>query len=254
MAARYPSLAARRVVITGGASGIGAAMVNGFVAQGAQVVFLDIATEAGHALEVVHRHAPCAPVFMCCDLTSTTEIDRAFAAIEQQFGGIDVLINNAANDDRHRVGGISTEYWDERIAANLRHQFFCAQAVSAGMRQRKAGVILNLGSISWHTAMAELSVYMTAKAGIEGMTRGLARELGVDGIRVNCIVPGAVRTARQTELWRNPHLDAQILASQCLQREILPADVAAIALFLASDDAMGCSGREYFVDGGTYGQ
>jgi len=148
---------------------------------------------------------------------------------------------------------VTADYWDQRIAVNLRHQFFCAQAVSGGMREAGGGVILNLGSISWHLALANLSIYMTAKAGIEGLTKGLARDLGRYNIRVNCIVPGAVRTPRQMKLWQTPESEAQVVAAQCLHQLIDPAHVASMALFLASDDAARCSGREYFVDAGWYG-
>jgi len=148
---------------------------------------------------------------------------------------------------------VSVAYWDQRIEVNLRHQFFCAQAVADGMRKLGRGVILNLGSISWHLATPSLSIYMTAKAGIEGLTRGLARDLGVHGIRVNCIIPGAVRTPRQMKLWQSPESEAKIVADQCLRQRIDPEHVARMALFLASDDAARCSGRDYFVDAGWYG-
>lgn len=249
----YPSLKGKRVVVTGGASGIGAVLVDAFVQQGAQVVFLDIADKQGQTLQARYPHAERPPRFFRCDLTDPLDIHNTFDAIKTLVGGVDILVNNAANDDRHRVEAVTPAYWDNRIAVNLRHQFLCAQAVVPGMRAQQSGVILNMGSISWHLAMPDLSIYMTAKAGIEGMTRGLARELGPDGIRVNCVVPGAIRTPRQTELWRSPDVDEQLMAAQCLRRDMQPSDVSAMVLFLASDDAAGCSGREYFVDGGMYG-
>jgi len=253
MSAIYPSLSGKRVVITGGGSGIGAAMVEAFARQGAKVFFLDIADEEGRALQAKLRDAAHAPVFHRCDLTDIQAVQATFAGIEESGGPINVLVNNAANDDRHEIGTVTADYWDQRIAVNLRHQFFCAQAVSAGMRAAGGGVILNLGSISWHLALASLSIYMTAKAGIEGLTKGLARDLGRYNIRVNCIVPGAVRTPRQMKLWQTPESEAQVVAAQCLQQRIDPSHVAAMALFLASDDAARCSGREYFVDAGWYG-
>lgn len=249
----YPSLAGKRVVITGGGSGIGAAMVEAFVRQSARVFFLDIAETEARSLETALSGAAHPPVFRRCDLTNIQDIQATFSDIEETAGPINVLVNNAANDDRHEVGRVTPEYWDDRIAVNLRHQFFCAQAVSARMRILGEGVILNVGSISWHVAMANLSIYMSAKAGIEGLTKGLARDLGGYGIRVNCIVPGAVRTPRQTKLWQLPEDEGQIVAAQCLQQRIEPEHVAAMALFLASDDAARCSGREYFVDAGRYG-
>ena len=253
MSAIYPSLSGKRVVITGGGSGIGAAMVEAFARQGAKVFFLDIADEEGRALQAKPRDAALVPVFHRCDLTDIQAVQATFAGIEESGGPINVLVNNAANDDRHEIGTVTADYWDQRIAVNLRHQFFCAQAVSAGMRAAGGGVILNLGSISWHLALANLSIYMTAKAGIEGLTKGLARDLGRFDIRVNCIVPGAVRTPRQMKLWQTPESEAQVVAAQCLQQRIDPSHVAAMALFLASDDAARCSGREYFVDAGWYG-
>jgi NAD(P)-dependent dehydrogenase (short-subunit alcohol dehydrogenase family) len=253
MSAIYPSLSGKRVVITGGASGIGAAMVEAFARQGAKVFFLDIADLEGRALQSKLSDSVHPPVFHRCDLTDIQAVQATFAAIEASGGPINVLINNAANDDRHEVDAVTADYWDQRIAVNLRHQFFCAQAVSAGMRAAGGGVILNLGSISWHLALANLSIYMTAKAGIEGLTKGLARDLGRYDIRVNCIVPGAVRTPRQMQLWQTPESEAKVVAAQCLQQRIDPAHVAAMALFLASDDAARCSGREYFVDAGWHG-
>lgn len=253
LSAIYPSLAGKRVVITGGGSGIGAAMVESFVQQNAKVSFLDIAEADARSLESKLSDAVHPPVFYRCDLTDIGEIQATFVAIEASAGPVNILINNAANDDRHEVGSVTPHYWDARIAVNLRHQFFCAQAVSAGMRAMGEGVILNVGSISWHLALPELSIYMTAKAGIEGLTRGLARDLGVFNIRVNCIVPGAVNTPRQKKLWHSPESEAQTVAAQCLQQRIEPEHVAAMALFLASDDAARCSGREYFVDAGWYG-
>jgi NAD(P)-dependent dehydrogenase (short-subunit alcohol dehydrogenase family) len=253
MSAIYPSLAGKRVVITGGGSGIGAAMVEAFARQGAQVFFLDIAHSEGRALQSKLSDAAHPPVFHRCDLTDIQAVQATFAAIEASGGPINVLINNAANDDRHEIDGVTTDYWDQRIAVNLRHQFFCAQAVSSGMRAAGGGVILNLGSISWHLALASLSIYMTAKAGIEGLTKGLARDLGSFNIRVNCIVPGAVRTPRQMKLWQSPESEAKVVAAQCLQQRVDPGHVAAMALFLASDDAARCSGREYYVDAGWHG-
>lgn len=246
----YPSLADKRVLVTGGGSGIGAAVVEAFVAQGAQVAFVDIADDASHAL--VDRLTPDAvhpPHFRHCDLTDVTGLKSAFDAIIASLGGIDVLINNAGNDDRHGVEEITPDYWDDRLAVNLRHQFFAAQAVVPAMSAAGGGTILNFGSISWHLALPELVIYQTAKAAIEGLTRSLARDLGRHNIRVNTIVPGNVQTPRQ-ELWYTPESEAEIVAAQCLDGRIQPADVAALVLFLASDDARMCTGHHYFVDAG----
>ncbi|EJL84302.1 dehydrogenase of unknown specificity, short-chain alcohol dehydrogenase [Herbaspirillum sp. CF444] len=249
----YRSLAGKRVVITGGGTGIGAALVEAFAGQGAQVFFLDIAVEESRALEASLKHAPLPPTFLHCNLLDLDALAASFISIEKMAGAVDILINNAANDDRHKIADVSPAYWDERMAVNLRHQFFCAQAVTPGMREQGRGVILNFGSISWHLALPSLTLYMTAKAAIEGLTRGLARDLGPHGIRVNCIIPGAVRTPRQMRLWHSPEEEAKILAAQCLYERVEPHDVAALALFLASDSAARCSGRDYFVDAGWYG-
>jgi NAD(P)-dependent dehydrogenase (short-subunit alcohol dehydrogenase family) len=251
--ATYPSLAGKRVVITGGGTGIGSAMVEAFAHQGAKVFFLDIADAPSTALAESLRNLPQPPEYVHCDLTNLAELAATFAAIEAKAGAVNILINNAANDDRHQVADVTPAYWDQRQAVNLRHQFFCAQAVAPGMQAMGGGAILNLGSISWHLAQANLSLYMTAKAAIEGLTHGLARDLGPQNIRVNCIIPGAVVTPRQTELWHTPEEEVKILAGQCLKERVLPEDVAALALFLASDNARHCTGRNYFVDAGWYG-
>jgi len=245
----YPSLAGKRVVVTGGGSGIGAGIVEAFARQGALVTFLDIAEQESRALQQALSVLPVPPVFVPCDLTDLDAVAAVFAAL----GRVDVLVNNAANDDRHAVADVTPAYWNQRMAVNLRHQYFCAQAVAPGMQEAGGGVILNFGSISWHLALPDLTLYMTAKAAIEGMTRGLARDLGPDNIRVNCIVPGGVRTPRQEALWHTPEEEARILAGQCLPRRVEIQDVAALTLFLASDSAARCSGREYYVDAGWYG-
>jgi NAD(P)-dependent dehydrogenase (short-subunit alcohol dehydrogenase family) len=190
---------------------------------------------------------------MPCDLTDLDALGATFAAIEREYGTVQVLLNNAANDNRHDVKDVTPQYWDERMAVNLRHQYFCAQAVAPGMKAAGGGVVLNFGSISWHLALPRLSLYMTAKAAIEGMTRGLARDFGPDGIRVNCIIPGSIKTPRQMALWHTAEDEAAILAAQCLHERVETEDVAAMALFLASDNARRCSGRDYFVDAGWYG-
>ncbi|RQH07006.1 SDR family NAD(P)-dependent oxidoreductase [Paraburkholderia dinghuensis] len=249
----YPSLIDKTVVITGGGSGIGAAMVEAFAEQGARVFFLDVAERDALDLQEKLRDSKHPPLFYRCDLRDLDALKTTFADIAARGAPVEVLINNAANDDRHEVSDVSPAYWDQRIEVNLRHQFFCAQAVADGMRKLGRGVILNLGSISWHLATANLSIYMTAKAGIEGLTRGLARDFGAHGIRVNCIIPGAVRTPRQMKLWQSPESEAKIVADQCLQQRIDPEHVARMALFLSSDDAARCSGRDYFVDAGWYG-
>nr|AGU12027.1 short chain dehydrogenase [uncultured organism] len=251
--ATYPDLKGKRVVITGGGSGIGSELTTAFAGQGARVWFLDIAENASRELEQALAGSPIAPTFVKCDLTNLDELKAVFERIQLEAGGVDILLNNAANDDRHDIEAVTPAYWESRMNVNLRHLFFCSQAVIPGMKQRKKGVILNFGSISWHLPHTQLDLYMTAKAAIEGMTRGMARELGKDGIRANTVVPGAVRTPRQEKLWHNPDEEARILAGQCIPERVEMQDVAALALFLASDNARHCSGREYFVDAGWYG-
>ncbi|MRW91305.1 SDR family oxidoreductase [Duganella sp. FT80W] len=245
----YPSLAGKRVVVTGGGSGIGGGITEAFARQGALVTFLDIAEHDSRALQASLATLATPPVYVPCDLTDLDKIAAVFEAI----GPVDILINNAANDDRHVIKQVTPAYWENRMAVNLRHLYFCAQAVVPGMQARGGGVILNFSSISWHLALSELTLYMTAKAGIEGMTRGMARDLGPDNIRVNALIPGGVRTPRQEALWHTPDEEARILAGQCLPQRVEIGDVAALTLFLASDSAARCSGREYFVDAGWYG-
>lgn len=242
----YPSLKDKRVLITGGATGIGAGLVEAFTRQGARVAFVDVAVDAGQALA---ERLGAGAVFRHCDLTDVAALPVTIADIADALGGIDVLVNNAANDDRHSIAEVTPAYWDERMAVNLRHLFFAAQAVVPHMKRAGGGAIVNFGSISWHLGLPDLVLYQTAKAAIEGMTRSMARDLGRENIRVTTIVPGNVQTPRQ-EKWYTPEGEAEIVAAQCLDARIQPADVAALALFLASDDARMCTGHEYFVDAG----
>jgi len=237
----YPSLSGRTVVVTGGGSGIGAALTRGFVQQGARVFFLDVADAESKALA-----AETGAQYLRCDLTDTNAIAAAFATI----GAVDVLVNNAANDDRHDLDAVSSDYFDARIAVNLKHHFFCTQAVAPAMRAAGRGAIVNMGSISWRLALPDLAIYETAKAGIEGLTRAFARDLGTDGIRVNCVVPGGVVTPRQMALWHSPEDEAALLERQCLKARVMPDDIAAMVLFLASDDARMCTAHSYVVDAG----
>ncbi len=232
------------MLITGGGSGIGAGIVEGFARQGADVTFFDIAEEDGEALaERVGAR------FERNDLTDIPGTQARIARLIEEGGAFDVLINNAANDDRHKIADVTESYWDNRLNVNLKHQFFCAQAVIPGMRAKGAGVIVNLGSISWHLGLPDLVLYQTCKAAIEGLTRSLARDLGPDNIRVSCVVPGNVRTPRQLQ-WYTPEGEAEIVAAQCLKGRLVPEDVAAMVLFLASDDARLVTGHEYFIDAG----
>ena len=240
----YPSLRGKRVLVTGGGSGIGAGIVEGFVRQGAEVTFFDVAEEESRALA-----ERLGPRFERVDLTDTAATKASIARLVEAGGAFDILVNNAANDDRHSIDEVTDQYWDDRLNVNLKHLFFCAQSVIPGMRQRGGGAIINLGSISWHLGMEGLALYQTAKAAIEGLTRSLARELGPDDIRVTCVVPGNVRTPRQLR-WYSPEGEAEIVDAQCLKGRLVPEDVAAMVLFLASDDARLVTGHTYFVDAG----
>ena len=247
----YPSLRDRVVLITGGGSGIGATLVEQFALQGSKVAFLDIAVDASRKLvESLSVRCAHAPLFLQCDLTDIKVLQTAVRKVKEQIGPVQVLVNNAANDDRHQFSEVTPEYWDDRMAVNLRHQFFAAQAVAPGMVAAGHGSIINMGSISWMVALPGLPVYLTAKAAIMGMTRALARELGPAGVRVNCVAPGAIMTERQRRLWVTPEYRAEILAKQCLKRELVPEDVARLVLFLGADDSSAMTNQAYVVDGG----
>jgi NAD(P)-dependent dehydrogenase (short-subunit alcohol dehydrogenase family) len=247
--ATYPSLRGKRVVITGGGSGIGAELVAAFVRQGAQVAFLDVLERESTALAEALARAELPPRFYLCDLTDLDAVKVVFARIAAELGPVEVLINNAANDDRHSLEDVTPQYWDDRVNVNLRHQLFCTQAVAPGMKQAGGGAIINFGSIAWRLGLPDLVLYETAKAAIEGMTRALARELGPSGIRVTCVVPGNVKTVRQAK-WYTPEGEQAIIDGQCLKTRIEPTHVASLALFLASDDARMCTGHEYWIDAG----
>jgi NAD(P)-dependent dehydrogenase (short-subunit alcohol dehydrogenase family) len=246
----YPSLAGRTVFVSGGATGLGAEFVTQFAAQGARVAFCDIDDAAGAALaaEVASRGGTA--VFERADVTDIPALQGALARAAAALGPITVLVNNAADDSRRPVDAVDVDAWDAGIAVNVRHHFFAAQAVRAGMRAAGGGSIINLGSISAHIDLVELPVYITAKAGIEGLTRTLAREFGGDGIRVNCVIPGWVMTPRQLENWVGEAEVAKILSAQSIPELLYPADVARMALWLAADDSRLCTGQNWVVDGG----
>ena len=243
----YPSLANKTVVITGGGSGIGEVMVEGFARQKSRVFFLDVADSESKALVARLGNGV---QFIKTDVTDIEALRAAFSGIIAQAGPVSVLVNNAANDDRHEFEEVTPAYWEQRLAVNLRHYFFGAQFVTPGMKKAGGGSIINMGSVSWHSAIPEIPIYETAKAGIEGMTRALARDLGDSNIRVNCVVPGAIRTPRQMKLWHTPEEEAKILAQQCLKARVDPIHVTAMVLFLASDDARMCTAHNYWVDAG----
>lgn len=247
--ASYPSLTGRKVIVSGGGSGIGEAVVEAFVRQGAAVAFVDIQESPSQGLIRRLADADIPPHFICCDITDCDNYINNLNILIEKLGGCDVLINNAASDDRHGIDDVTPAYWDGRMAVNLKHQFFAAKAVLPAMRAAGGGSIVNMGSISWHLGLKDLVLYQTAKAAIEGLTRSLARELGRDNIRVNTVIPGNVQTPRQMK-WYSPEGEAEIVAAQCLDGRIQPTDIAAMALFLASDDARYCTAHNYWVDAG----
>ena len=249
--AKYPSLRDRVVLITGGGSGIGASLVEHFAKQGSQVAFFDLAVEASEALvRELSQSVEHAPLFLRCDVTDIPALQAAIADVRARLGAPQVLVNNAANDDRHHWEEVTPAYWDDRMAVNLRHQFFAAQAVAAGMKAAGGGSIINLSSIAWMIPSTELTVYVTAKAAIAGMTRSLAHDLGAANIRVNCVLPGAVLTERQRRLWMPPEKIVEVMKKQSLKRELAPADVARLILFLASDDSSAITNQNHIIDGG----
>jgi NAD(P)-dependent dehydrogenase (short-subunit alcohol dehydrogenase family) len=249
--AKFDSLRGKRVFITGGGSGIGEAIVISFAEQGAQVAFVDIAQDASLALcrRVADAGYP-APLFRHCDITDIPALQRTMAELAATIGDFDILVNNAANDQRHKTEEVTLEYWNERVAINQRPMFFTCQQVFEGMKRRGGGSIINVSSISWHVKNAGYPVYATSKAAVVGLTRGLAREYGAHNIRVNTVTPGWVMTQRQIELWVDDAAEVEIKEKQCLPTKLMPQHIASMILFLASDDGAMCTAQEFIVDAG----
>lgn len=249
--ARYPSLSSRVVLITGGATGIGESLVRHFARQGSRVAFFDIQDEAARQLaaSLVAEGCP-APSYVHCDLTDIASLRAAVARIVKAYGTIDVLVNNAANDQRHKTEDVTPEFWEQCMAINLRPQFFMMQAVIPAMLAAGRGSIINISSISWMVPSTGLPVYTTAKAAIVGLTRTMAHELGPENIRVNSVLPGGIATERQQRLWYTPEYVANMIARQALKRTLVPDDVARMVLFLASDDSSAITNQSCIVDGG----
>ncbi len=247
---RYPSLAGKPVLISGGATGIGEALVRAFVGQGAKVGFFDIAEKVGSALAAELGDAGATVAFRPCDITDIDAYRAAIAEIEALHGPTLALVNNAANDTRHDWREVTPDYFDARIAVNMRHAFFAIQAVAPGMISAGGGSIVNFGSIGWMTSTGGYPVYATSKASIHGMTRSFARDLGKHAIRVNTLVPGWVMTQRQLDLWIDDAANAEIDRAQCLAGRVMPDDIARMALFLAADDSRMCTAQNFVVDGG----
>ena len=250
VSAIYPDLKERTVLVTGGGTGIGAAFVEAFVWQGSRVAFFDIQEEASLELVSTLAGKKPEPLFLPCDVTNISVLKKAISEVETRLGAIRVLINNAANDERHDPIDVSPQYWEDRLKLNLSHHFFTTQAVQPKMAEAGGGSIINMGSISWHMAFEFMPAYTTAKAAIEGLTVSLARAYGKDRIRVNCIIPGSVRTSRQVKEILTPEYEKFITEKQCLPDQIMPKDIAQLALFLASDAGRMCTRRNYFMDAG----
>lgn len=249
---QYPSLKNKVVFISGGATGIGAALVEAFCQQGAQVAFVDILAAEAEQLVRKISEIPGAtkPHFFHCDITRTADLQNVLKSIDAQLGPVTVLLNNAASDTRHDFRTVDEDYWNSRINVNLRHAFFAIQAVYPGMKAAGGGSIVNFGSMSWYECQGGMTGYTTAKAALEGMTRGLARDLGQDNIRINTLIPGWVMTERQLRDWVNEDTLKDIQRSQCLKNPLMPDDISAMALFLASDDSKMCTAQNFIVDGG----
>lgn len=243
--ASYPSLRDEVVIISGGATGIGASMVEHFAAQRSRVAFLDLDEAHGHDVA-----AKTGALFVKCDLRDVGALKRAVDDIVAKLGPPLALVNNAARDDRHEIETVTPEYWDERMAVNLRHQFFATQAVAPHMKARKRGSLIHMSSISWMLSEGHMPAYLTAKSAIIGMTRGLARDLGPFGIRSNAVAPGWIMTERQIKLWLTPEGEAELMKGQCLKEKLYPGDVARMVLWLAADDSRMVTAQTFVVDGG----
>lgn len=249
--ARYPSLRGKRIFITGGGTGIGASLVEGFALQGAQVAFVDVAEQDSRSLvDKLKSKNLIAPYYQSCDVTDVHQLQRLIRNAAATLGDFNVLVNNVASDDRHAIQDVTPEYWDQRMAINQRPAFFAIQAVLRGMQQLGGGSIINIGSTGWQTKTSGYPAYATAKSSVMGLTRGLAKELGTHRIRINVVSPGWVMTERQLRLWAIPNMDQEIARNQCIPDPLQPPDITNMVLFLASDDSRACTAQEFIVDGG----
>lgn len=249
--ATYPDLAGRSVIVTGGGSGIGAAIVRGFARQNAKVGFIDIADAPSRELEQELRQAGATVKYVRTDITDTAALRAAIAEIRAAHGPIGVLINNAAHDDRHKTPDVTPEYFDNRIAVNLKHVFFAMQAVLDDMIGLGGGSIVNFSSVSWLKGTGGMAIYTASKSAMLGLTRSIARDYGVHNIRANSIAPGWILTERQKTLWITPEGEKRAMDGQCLKRWLLPDEIANLALFLASDASSACTAQHFVADGGA---
>ena len=244
----YPSLNNKVVLVTGGGSGIGESITRSFIKQGAKVAFLDFNEK--DSIKLIKDLNTDNLHFEFCDLRDIEQLKNSIKKISSKFGLIQILVNNAARDDRHSLASVTSEYFDERIATNLKHQLFASQAVVSDMEKNGGGSIINMGSTSWMIGQGGMPCYTTAKSAIQGLTRGLARDLGPKNIRVNCVVPGWIMTKRQVDMWLTPESEKELMDRQCIKRKLLPEDIARFVLFMASDEASACSNQSFVVDGG----
>ena len=244
----YPSLNNKVVLVTGGGSGIGESITRSFIKQGAKVAFLDFNEK--DSIKLIKDLNTDNLHFEFCDLRDIEQLKNSIKKISSKFGPIQILVNNAARDDRHSLESVTSEYFDERIATNLKHQLFASQAVVSDMEKNGGGAIINMGSTSWMIGQGGMPCYTTAKSAIQGLTRGLARDLGPKNIRVNCVVPGWIMTERQVDMWLTPESEKELMDRQCIKRKLFPKDIARFVLFMASDEASACSNQSFVVDGG----
>ena len=251
MKAEYFDLKGKRALVSGGASGIGSSIVEHLCEQGVEVYFFDIdKKEAQKTIYRIKKKKFKIPTFIECNIKKIKKYKTSILNIIKKKGQIDILVNNASNDQRHSLEEITEKYWDERMAINLKHYLFSIQTVKKSMVKNKGGSIINLGSVSWFRGAVMFPAYSIAKAGIYGLTRSLARDLGEHNIRINSIAPGSIATERQSKLWLNPKFKKEILKKQCLSRQLLPQDVSKMVLYLASDVSSGCTKQNFTVDGG----
>ena len=253
MTAKYLDLKNKRVFITGGGSGIGASIVQHFCEQESEVYFVDINEEASNKLISECKNKKLSiPNFIKCDLFNIKELQSIITKIISDKGPINILINSAANDERHAIDDVTEEYWDERMSINLKHYFFTVQSVKKSMIENKGGVIVNIGSASWMIGQGGMAAYTAAKSGVVGLTRSFARDLGEFNIRVNSVVPGWTMTERQIQKWLTPESEKDLMKNQCLKSKLMPSDIAKAVLFFSSEQSSGCTNQSYVVDKGWF--
>ena len=251
MSVIYSDLKDKKVFITGGGSGIGASIVEHFCEQGSNVFFIDINEKSSNKLVSNCKNKKFSvPTFINCDLLNIKFLQNTISKIISDNGVIDILVNNAANDERHSIDEVTEEFWNERMNINLRHYFFTVQSVKKAMIENKGGSIINIGSVSWMIGQGGMAAYTAAKSGVVGLTRSFARDLGEFNIRVNSVVPGWVMTERQIEKWLTPESEADMIKKQCLKHKLMPSDIAKTVLFFGSDQSSGCTNQDYIVDKG----